>query len=298
MRFTELSEQKLSEQQNFSQILHRVNDIIYMATTFVPTHAVLFQLVQLLVVDIVFLPILHVYAICLLNKRVKQVHAEVIIIIMDSTLNSHKLCAEKQMKVIKELIGFIRESIESDQANVYLLSEVKRLHQQVQEFKRQSDANKIKMKNINQIEEKKATLLIKSERDMSQKPVTNGKISKKPPIRPEQLLKYMEAREVIEIPTIVDSGNFKPHKYDSLTLNLPIGRRKIMKKPVPMRTLDYNKCTPLRNSNHCTPYLMPNNKNLKRKAIICFCYRAYTKGTDGLTYHTLCKCCGPPANCF
>lgn len=37
-------------------------------------------------------------------------------------------------------------------------------------------------------------------------------------------------------------------------------------------------------------------QQLKQETAICFCFCSYTHGRDGVTYHTLCKCCRPAAS--
>lgn len=68
-------------------------------------------------------------------------------------------------------------------------------------------------------------------------------------------------------------------------------------------------CNSLVTDNACVPYPKCEcnaleNGNCKschmqistRTKTLCFCFCSYAKGTDGITYHTLCRCCGPTTN--
>lgn len=46
-------------------------------------------------------------------------------------------------------------------------------------------------------------------------------------------------------------------------------------------SIDSCKCNAYNNSHRC----------VARKPIVCFCFCAYQRGTDGFVYHALCQCC-------
>lgn len=70
------------------------------------------------------------------------------------------------------------------------------------------------------------------------------------------------------------------------------------------------KCNALVTDNVCIPFSFeseteneqidsndPNRmQDTARTRTLCFCFCSYAKGTDGITYHTLCRCCGPTTN--
>lgn len=195
------------------------------------------------------------------------------------TFNSNELCAEKQVKEIKRLIDFIKTTIkskrESHESNVP--SQVEKLHQKMENFKNHT------------------AHLIESERNWShrtssyRKTINKSQKSLTPSTSPS---KSLRAKEIDEMEI------FYPQKNHNFHLNLSSGRQRINKKQVLNQMPDVcRKCNPLNNSNRCVPYTATTyHTNLTRRATICFCYCAYTKGSDGITYHTLCQCCGPTTN--
>lgn len=213
----------------------------------------------------------------------------------DSNWNSNELCVEKQMKEIKRLFDFITKIIKLNKSNVP--SQVERLRQKIDEFKKQMDT--IKMKNGSKSKSESSAYLIESKRERPHRSSSNRKISEKSPTTSKSIQKIPDAEMSAKIPQEIDEvEKFHTYKNPVFHLNLSSGRSANKKKqvlsPIPNRC---NKCNPLKNSNCCVPYAeMPYNRNSKRKTFICFCYCAYTKGTDGVTYHTLCQCCGPPTN--
>lgn len=50
-------------------------------------------------------------------------------------------------------------------------------------------------------------------------------------------------------------------------------------------------CNALNNLNICHWNSLFYHKTKVRTVTICFCEKSYSRGSDGLTYHTICSCC-------
>lgn len=206
-----------------------------------------------------------------------------------STLNidssSKERCAEQQMKEFKMLIDFIAKTIKSNrESNVP--SHVARMHQKIDEFKKQMDS--IKMGNEKcslQDDGGNAAYFVESQPD---RPCRNNinvtKIYNQLPRGLDTKADFVEMRTL--------------HPHENPLFNLYLSNEREKRHFPKSTSVACNECNPLRNSNRCSPCaIIPYNGNLKRKpTTICFCYCAYRKGFDGVTYHTLCHCCGPSTN--
>lgn len=190
-----------------------------------------------------------------------------------------------------DLCAVLEKTIKSREANV--LSRIEKLHKKIGEFKRQMDS--IKMKSDGKCDGKNSAYLIESERKRPHRTDSYRKSSTS-----KYLQKSPVAKVLADIPEEMDEmQNFNTYKKPIFHLNLPNGRREIEKKHLksPISSNLCNKCNPLKNSIRCIPFAaLPYNQSSDRKTIICFCYCAYTKGIGGVTYHTLCQCCGPSTN--
>lgn len=182
----------------------------------------------------------------------------------DGIFNSNRLCAENQVREIKRLIDIIARTIRLKQLgrDSKMPSRVEKLHRKIEDLKNQMMKSKYGCQNQDE-EEVGATSKCQSRS------------------------------------STVENITFNPHENYNLHLNLSSRHRRTNKKkqwsnPVPD---ECNKCNPLKNSNRCIPYMAMSHQNsLVRKMMICYCYCAYTRGFDGVTYHTLCQCCKPITN--
>lgn len=202
---------------------------------------------------------------------------------LNSESSSHELCVEKQMKETKRLIEFISQICQSNKSNwSNMPNQDRKPRKKVDKFKPQIDSTGAK--DHRKIERRKSVHLVKTGTG-----ITNEIGSKcKSAATSKTVRKIPDARKSIEIPsTIEEVKKLYPMKNPIFYLDLSSD---IDKKQTQSATRSvYNKCNPLGNFNRCIPYdAVPFN----RKANICFCYCAYrTRGTDGVTYHTLCQCC-------
>lgn len=112
--------------------------------------------------------------------------------------------------------------------------------------------------------------------------------------------KQRQSTHPIDLPLVVSSYK-KPLNTNDSKANDEIKQMMIVDKKVNISQVkrkplvyDRNKCNALASSSLCIPYLEKSRRepNSKRFGSICYCYCSYTKGTDGVTYHSTCQCCG------
>lgn len=94
-----------------------------------------------------------------------------------------------------------------------------------------------------------------------------------------------------------DSKKLKNYKHNNL-VKCPINQTDLLdlveKRPVWNKILHSNCCcNALANSNNCKcdPIVCVGKKS-KDNDIVCFCSKSFSRGNDGVTYHTICNCCG------
>lgn len=180
---------------------------------------------------------------------------------LGSNLSANKLCVGKSISEMKRLIDCVGQSIKSSKSDVP--NQILMLHEKMKKFKLQMDHCKNK-------ERDPAHLVEQKEPHQSD----HGHWSPTKP-KSERRKKTIKA----------------PHINLNFHLNLSSGRSGSNKKSVPNSTQNSCKCNSLKNSNRCLQYdAIPSN----RMANVCFCHCAYTtRGTDGVTYHTMCQCSEP-----
>lgn len=146
----------------------------------------------------------------------------------------------------------------------------------------------LKSQNLLSLKEKKAKIISKEAQEIvkARKMATNGKIKIQ--------LKTKLKQPALKKTTKSDAGDASQMEivlYDPNKAN----DKKSFESGYKSK-FDYG-CGALKNSNRCSRqpnvYLL---QKMTRKPILCFCYCSYAKGTDGVTYHTLCHCCGSPTN--